>query len=71
MNRVATSLLGIWLGGMAAITFTATRAFQTFDKEVAGNFMGGLFKTVDLFGVVAASRGVGWRSVVHSGRHDS
>ena len=54
MNRLAQLLLGAWLGGMAAITFTATRAFQTFEKEAAGTFMGGLFKTVDFFGVATA-----------------
>ena len=54
MNRTAVLLLGVWAGAMAAATFTAVRAFNTFDKTVAGDFMGGIFQTVDYLGLAAA-----------------
>ena len=53
MKRVAGVLLGIWAGAMAATTLTAIRAFKMMDtKEAAGDFMGGLFKLVDMAGLV-------------------
>jgi len=55
MNRVVQLLLGAWAGAMAMTTVTAIRAFKMMEsKEVAGDFMGGLFKIVDMVGIVAA-----------------
>ena len=55
MNRVVVLLLGAWAGAMAVTTLTAIRAFKMMEtKEAAGDFMGGLFKIVDMAGIVAA-----------------
>jgi len=55
VNRIAQLLLGVWAGGMAVATFTAIRAFKMLDNNtLAGDLMGGIFRTVDFFGLAAA-----------------
>ena len=55
MNRVVQLLLGAWSGAMVMTTVTAIRAFKMMEtKELAGDFMGGLFKIVDMVGIIAA-----------------
>ena len=55
MSRVVQLLLGAWAGAMVMTTVTAIRAFKMMEtKELAGDFMGGLFKIVDMVGIVAA-----------------
>jgi len=55
VNRLAQVLLAVWVGGMGVATFAAIRTFKMLDNDtLAGDVMGGVFKVVDYFGLVAA-----------------
>jgi hypothetical protein len=55
VNRIAQLLLGAWIGGMGVTIYTATRSFAVLEShQIAGDLMGGIFKMVDIFGIVAA-----------------
>lgn len=54
MKRIAYGALAAWMGAIGCATFVAIHAFKTFPDEQAADFMGPVFKAVDLFGIAAA-----------------
>ena len=54
MKRLGYAALAAWMGAIGCATFVAIRSFKTFEDTQAADFMGPVFKAVDLFGIAAA-----------------